>query len=320
MRKKSFTVSTALVSALVVGCSSADPTSSVDLVPQESLLQTSHEDPGVSAEASNPLPRHFPTQERFVRERAGFRGSSSNLGYYGGPTITSAHVVAIFWGWSTTDPISTSLQNYIATYGTSHEYNVITQYYSSGPVYIRESSLAGDTPSVWYDTTTPPTNATDAAVQGEVNTFLGQLGVSFDPSAIYEVFLPSGVYSSDGSATSCGGPNLQYCAYHGSFANSHNGSDTKYASMPYPSCGGCQTSGFSTTQNIEHFISHETREAVTDEDGNAWFDRRGYEADDKCAWSPTPFTDSMVGTNADGTGFAYQYEWSNAKSGCVKTR
>jgi hypothetical protein len=87
----------------------------------------------------------------------------------------------------------------------------------------------------------------------------------------------------------------------------------KYASMPYPSCGGCQSAGFDDAQNFEHFISHETREAVTDADGNAWFDRRGYEADDKCAWSPTPFVDPA-------TGYAYQYEWSNANSGCVKTR
>jgi len=38
-----------------------------------------------------------------------------------------------------------------------------------------------------------------------------------------------------------------------------------------------------------------------------------YEADDKCAWSPAPFIDPC-------TGYAYQYEWSNANSGCVKTR
>ena len=81
--------------------------------------------------------------------------------------------------------------------------------------------------------------------------------------------------------------------------------------MPYLSCSGC-VSFVSDTQNFEHFISHETREAVTDEDGNAWFDRRGNEADDKCAWSPTPF----IGTG----GYSYQYEWSNLTKSCVKTR
>jgi hypothetical protein len=150
---------------------------------------------------------------------------------------------------------------------------------------------------------------TDAAIRGEVNKYISSYG--FDSNAIYEVFLPASSYSSNGTSTSCGGPNLQYCAYHGSFTSGTK--NVKYASMPYPSCGGCQSSGFSVAQNFEHFISHETREAVTDANGNAWYDRRGYEADDKCAWSPAPFIDGA-------TGYAYQYEWSNASSGCAKTR
>jgi len=132
---------------------------------------------------------------------------------------------------------------------------------------------------------------------------------SFDNSTIYEVFIPSGSYSSDGNSTSCGGPSLSYCAYHGHFSN--GGRDIKYSIEPYPSCSGCQASGFNTVQNQEHFVCHETREAVTDADLNAWYDRRGNEADDKCAWSPAPFTDGSYG---------YQYEWSNSAGGCVKTQ
>ncbi len=30
--------------------------------------------------------------------------------------------------------------------------------------------------------------------------------------------------------------------------------------------------------------SHEVRESVSDSLGTAWYDSRGYEADDKCAW------------------------------------
>ncbi len=131
-----------------------------------------------------------------------------------------------------------------------------------------------------------------------------------DASTIYEVFLPSGSYSSYGSQDSCGGPNLVYCAYHSNFI--HNGSDIKYASMPYPSCSGCQWTGWTDAQNFEHFACHETREAVTDPDGTTWYDRRGNEADDKCAWSPAPF----IGTG----GYGYQWEWSNLTSSCVKSR
>jgi hypothetical protein len=278
------------------------------------------------SEINNPLPRHFPTQQRFVHEFVGpGGGAGGNLAYHGGPVIPVAHVIPIYWGsnWSagTDASIASSLTSYIGTstggFGQTGEYNVITQYYevvNNAQTFISKPNL-GSAGSAIYDNSTPPTNVTDAALQAEVISVTGGAPRS---DTIYEVFLPSTSYSSSGSYTSCGGPNLYYCAYHGNFT--YLTTDVKYASMPYPSCGGCQNSGFTTTQNFEHFISHETREAVTDEDGNAWFDRRGYEADDKCAWSPTPFTDSLTGKNADGTAFAYQYEWSNANSACVKTR
>jgi hypothetical protein len=274
-------------------------------------------------EPENLLPRHFPTKQRFISE---FAFSGGNLIYHNGPVIPTAYVVPIFWGpaWSkggSDNAMSISLTNYIdgnsstdLGYGETHEYNVIIQYYETGSVHITESHL-GLNEGALYDSSTPPTDVTDADVQAEV---LKMANNSPRTDTVYEVFLPSSSYSSDGSYTSCGGPHLTYCAYHGNFG--YGSFDVKYASMPYPSCGGCQSSGFSTTQNFEHFISHETREAVTDPDGSAWFDRRGNEADDKCAWSPTPFTDSSTGTNQDGTAFAYQYEWSNANSGCVKTR
>jgi hypothetical protein len=275
-------------------------------------------------ELHNPLPRHFPTNRRFVVEFAA-RGGGSNLVYHNGPVLTHAYVIPIYWGptWSTGSDhgISTSLTSFIDGNGTTApgfgltgEYNVITQYYETGPVYILKSNL-GAMGGAMYDTSTPPTNVTDANVQAEV---LKMTKNSPRTDTVYEVFLPASSYSSDGSYTSCGGPNLTYCAYHGNF--DHSGLDVKYASMPYPSCGGCQSAGFTATQNFEHFVSHETREAVTDEDGTAWYDRRGYEADDKCAWKPTPFTDASTGVNADGSAFAYQYEWSNATSGCVKTQ
>jgi hypothetical protein len=231
-------------------------------------------------------------------------GGAQNLVNHGGPVITSAKVVSIFWGseWGTNsnpNSIAMEMMSFFAGFGTTGEYNVITQYSN-----IQKTNL---TNTYWVDTTNPPTNATDAAVQGEVVKYLNAHGA--DPSTIYEVFLPSTSYASFGTSDSCGGPNLVFCAYHSNF--SYGGVDVKYSSMPYPSCSGCHWSGFTTANDFEHFACHETREAVTDPDGTTWYDRRGNEADDKCAWSPAPFIDA---------GFAYQYEWSNAVSGCVKTR
>ena len=222
--------------------------------------------------------------------------------------IISAKVVFIFWGPNFSNAASpdfayaTTLQAFRNQFGTTGEYNTITQY--SG---IALANLGSGTADV-FDTSTPPTNVTDAIVQAKVTAYLSTH--AFNASTIYEVVLPSTSYSSSGSSTSCGGPSLAYCAYHGHFAS--GGNDVKYSIEPYPSCSGCKVSGWTDVQNQEHFVCHETREAVTDPDLNAWYDRSGNEADDKCAWSPSPF----IGTG----GFGYQYEWSNLTKSCIKTR
>lgn len=273
-----------------------------------------------AAFAQQPLELNMgsPSAHEHAKNQAGGGGAGSTLIYHtGGAVIPVAHVVCIFWGPSFNNTASSDynyareIQNFRNQFGTTPEFNTITQYYQTiGGVTsnVQLSNLALGTAD-WFDTTTPPTNVTDTIVQQEVQRYLSTH--TTDYSAIYEVFIPSTSYSSDGSSTSCGGPSLAYCAYHYHYTDG-TGQNVKYSIEPYPSCSGCQVSGFTAAQNQEHFVCHETREAVTDALGNAWYDRRGNEADDKCAWTPTPF----IGTG----GYAYQYEWSNANGSCVKTR
>jgi hypothetical protein len=255
------------------------------------------------AKPSGDAPRIIYTPARGVAvAKAG-----QNIKYHNGPTITSAKVVLIFWGPTFSPPgadaaYATTLQAFRTQFGTTPEFNVITQY--SG---ILLSNLVGGQAD-WFDPTPPPTNVTDALVQSEVNAYQASHGGN-DSSTVYEVFIPSTSYSSSGTSTSCGGPHLAYCAYHSWIGSGTNA--IKYSIEPYPSCSGCSVSGWSAAQNQEHFVCHETREAVTDPTGTGWWDNSGAEADDKCAWSPTPF----IGTG----GYSYQYEWSNAARGCVKT-
>ena len=243
-------------------------------------------------------------------------GGGQNLPYGGGPVLTVAKVVLIFWGSSFNDTTSPDwsyareIQNFRNQFGTTAEYNTITQYYqgTGSKQFIQQTNLGLGTAD-WFDSANPvPTNVTDASVQAEVVRYLASN--AFDGNTIYEVVIPPTSYSSDGNQTSCGGPNLYYCAYHGWFSNA--GRAIKYSIQPYPSCGGCTVAGWTAAQNQEHFVCHETREAVTDPQINAWIDRRRQEADDRCAWSPSPF----IGSN----GYGYQYEWSNANNGCVRTR
>ncbi|MEP7012702.1 MAG: hypothetical protein ABJC13_20460 [Acidobacteriota bacterium] len=229
-----------------------------------------------------------------------------NISYHGGPTITTAKVVYIFWGSAfcvggVSRSYATTLQAYRNQLGTTPEYNVITQY--SG---ITLANLGTGTPDL-FDCTNPATNVTDSAVRTKVNAYISAFG--FNASTIYEVVIPSTSYSSNGASTSCGGPGLAYCAYHSWIGS--GASAKKYSIEPYPSCSGCQVAGWSDVQDAEHFMCHETREAVTDPTGLGWYDSSGEEADDKCAWSPSPF----LGTG----GYGYQYEWSNTFNACKKT-
>ncbi len=233
---------------------------------------------------------------------AGGGGGGSSLVNHGGPVLTNPQVVFIFWGFGTGTSYTTGMQNF-RTQGIYNYSRMLPQYSSAASA---TSSYTAPSAADVFDSSTPPQNVTDADVQAEVVKWFGG---KEDGSTVYEVAIPIGSYSSSGTSTSCGGPNLAYCAYHGHFTDGTN--DVKYAILPYPSCSGCQSSGFTDNQNQDHFIVHETREATTDPDLNAWYDRRGNEADDKCAWSPAPFIDQT-------TGFAYQYEWSNSASGCVK--
>ena len=242
---------------------------------------------------------------------------ATNLSYHGGDVINTARLVCIFWGPTWNNSASAdynrarTIESFRNQFGTTSHYAIITQYYDSA--YINTTNLAGSQPD-WFDTTDAlPSNGnvTDSIVRQEVQRYINKYGVNY--STVYEVFLPKYVpgtstlvYSSDGTSTSCGGPNLAYCAYHSSW---YNGSGyVKYSIEPYPSCSGCQWSGWTVVENMEHFVTHETREAVTDPNGNAWYDSSGNEADDKCAWTGL-FLEN---------GYGYQPEWSNKVSGCVQ--
>jgi len=233
---------------------------------------------------------------------AGGGGGGQPVIDHGGPVMVSPKIVCIFWGFGTGNSYTAAMQSFRDS-GMYNYNRMLTQYRSAAS---GAATNMGGGANDKFDTSTPPANVTDALVQAEVTKYFGG---AEDTSTVYMVYIPSTSYSSDGSSTSCGGPNLAYCAYHGHFSD--GGRDVKYSIEPYPSCSGCQTSGFNINQNANHFAIHESREAISDPDLNAWYDRRGYEADDKCAWSPTPFIDNA-------TGFAYQWEWSNSAGGCVK--
>lgn len=238
----------------------------------------------------------------------GTPGGSGDLIDHGGPEMPYASVVYIFWGsaWNASDPLVTELQSFRNSSAALITHTGMINQYNAA-----QSGFVGYQSDVFDPSDPPSTGVTDSMVQQEVqNWFAG----SYDYNTIYEVFIPNGYYADDGTgATSCGGPNLQFCAYHSNF---FDGTDyVKYSIQPYPSCASCSGPGWTVNENEEHFVCHETREALTDSLGNAWYDATGYEADDKCAWGGDNI---FLETASDGHTYGYQMEYSNAVSNCVQ--
>src|SRR5947209_7627710 len=178
---------------------------------------------------------------------SGQAGAQNLIYHNNGAVIRNARVVLIFWGpefgpTGAQAAYATAIQAFRASFGTTPEFNVITQYSGADAVSgfgnIAQANLALGTADM-FDSTTPPTNVTDATVQSEVQKYLGSH--AFDNSTVYEVFIGPSHYSSSGSSTSCGGPSLSYCAYHGNFTFS--GHDVKYSIQPWAGCSGCSSFG-----------------------------------------------------------------------------
>jgi hypothetical protein len=226
---------------------------------------------------------------------------------HGGGVLASPKVVFIFWGSSFNNAASPdysyarTLQAYRNWLGTSSCWALIQSY------GINVTNLGAGTPD-WFDTSTPPTNVTDSTVQAEVNRYFSGGHGAFNSSTIYEVVTPKTSYSSSGSSTSCGGPRLAYCAYHGSYSSS--GGTVKYTIQPYPSCAGCRVSGWTDVQDQELLVLTETAEAATDPVNGWWDGTTGEECMDKCASRP-PY---LINDYACG------YVWSNRTNTCVSAQ
>ena len=123
--------------------------------------------------------------------------------------------------------------------------------------------------------------------------------LTYDASTLYNIF-------TSGAVNLGGGFGTQYCAYHthGTVTVGGVARTVLYSAMPYnyayPSA--C-TSGFPAANGDPgadyevNTLVHEVEETTTDMMGNAWYDSRGYENADKCAWTwGTTYTGAGGGT------------------------
>jgi hypothetical protein len=202
--------------------------------------------------------------------------------------------------------------------GGSPYFNINTTYYNGANLRVSNAvKYAGTT----TDNYTLGTTLSDAGVQGVVSSAISSGKLPKDANGVYFVLTSSDVKESSGFLT-------QYCGWHtrGSIA----GTDIKYSFVGDPTLGMSACAAQTTSPNgnasadaMVSVIAHELEESVTDPDLNAWYDTRGYENADKCAWTFGTTYAVANGSLANMTLGSHQYliqrNWVNASGGYCAT-
>ena len=287
----------------------------------------------VAAASNTARPGHVHSMGKFVSNQArpGGAGHTNNLTYHGGPIQQATTVYISYWGsaWVTgfggtytSSQAQTYVQDFFGSVGGSSWIGTDTQYCSgvaSGTVNCGTAGTHITNPSAqlkgeWNDTSAVPANRNiqDSDVAAAAVRAMQHFGYHAD--ATYLVFTPSGD-SESGFAANGGG----WCAWHGDTSSSSG--TLNYGYIPYmPDAGSSCGMNFINSNNsygngyfdgFSIVAGHEYEEAQTDPHLNAWYDSRGSENADKCAWN------SLSGNISLGSHvYAVQPVWDNLNSGC----
>jgi hypothetical protein len=252
------------------------------------------------------------------RSNAGGNGNagSSNNGifYHGGPVMTGTKNVYLIWygNWAG-NTATTIIPSLIGGLNGSAYFNINTTYTDGSGARVANSiALKGQT----NDNYSQGKSLTDAGVQAVVSNAIAHV-FGTDSNGVYFVLTSSDVNETTGFCT-------QYCGWH--TAATISGTTTKYAFVGNPdrcpsACEQQTTSpnGNAGADGMASIISHELEEASTDPNLNAWYDRRGQENADKCAWTfgatSTASNGSLYNMTLGGKQYLIQRNWVNASGG-----
>ncbi len=261
------------------------------------------------------------------------RTGSNGISYHGGPVMTTAagdstvNVYFIWYGnWSkTSGSDSQNSQNLLDTLFSSTGLNnsgyekINTTYYDGSSSHVSGSLVLAKSAN---DNYSQGTALSDAQVQAVVSNAISNGSLPNDVHGLYFVLTSSDVNETSGFCT-------QYCGWH--THGTIGGNDVKYSFVGNPDrCpSACEAQTTSPNNNsgadgMASIMAHESEEAISDPDLNAWYDVRGNENADKCAWKWGPLSTASNGSKYNQTLGGYhwliQMNWENASGGgCAQT-
>lgn len=265
-----------------------------------------------------------------IPEQAGTkpaRTTSNGISYHGGPIMAGTVNVYIIWygNWTTSSNASlkqTIITDFLTSVGGSPYYNINTTYAGINGAVSNVAGAAGAVSlgAQLLDTGSQgKTNLSDASIGAIVSAAITGNKLPADANGVYFV-LTSNDVTKTGFLTN-------YCGWH---THAPIGSaDIKYSFVgdpTGPSIGSCAAQTVSPNGDpgadaMVSVIAHELEETTTDPDLNAWYDSRGMENADKCAWT-FGTTSTTSGANYNMTlgrrKFLIQQNWVNAGGGSCR--
>ncbi len=235
--------------------------------------------------------------------------------YNGGPVMLGTTTVYYIWyGNWTGNTAPTILNNFASNVGGSPYFNINTTYYDANKVHVSNSVVFGGSTT---DNYSQGTTLNDAGVRTVVSNALTGNKLPTDSNAVYFVLTSSDVAESSGFCS-------KYCGWH--TYSTINGKNIKYSFVGNAArcLGSCAIQTISPNGNagadgMVSVVAHELEEAVTDPNLNAWYDRRGEENADKCAWtfgnSYSTANGASANMNLGGMDYMIQRNWVNVNGG-----
>jgi hypothetical protein len=240
----------------------------------------------------------------------------NGINYHGGPVmLVTPNIYYIWYGSWSGNKATTILTDFANSLGGSPYEHINSTYYNGSGNHVSGALTYGGSTT---DNYSQGTTLSDAGVQAVVSTAIGNNSLPKDTNAIYFVLTSADVNESSGFCT-------QYCGWHthGTIA----GSDIKYSFVGNPDrCPSACEAQSSNSPNgnpgadgMASIIAHEQEEAISDPDLNAWYDVRGAENADKCAWTfgaeSTAANGSLYNITLGSREYLIQRNWVNASGG-----
>ena len=246
------------------------------------------------------------------------RTGGNGISYHGGLVMLGTGTAYYIWygNWQG-NSATTLLPAFISGESGTGYYHINTTYYNGSGQHVSNAISYGGSTS---DNYSQGSALSDAQIQSIVAAHCGALG-NCSSNAVYFVLTSADVNETSGFCTS-------YCGWHthGTIA----GKDVKYSFVGNPDrCpAACEQQTTSPNNNagadgMASIIAHEFEETTSDPDLNAWYDSRGNENADKCAWTfgttQTASNGSQYNQTWGGYNWLVQRNWVNAGGGYCAT-